>query len=450
VNTDWGRYPYRLVPDDSALDFPAAEGEHADQESDTWFIAGELTGATGRSFAFLTIFNKNRPGGTVVADFYTMSLFDCDKGEYGTYTDYDMPPASVRPDARPKLSMAAGHLDIHYQSNAGAVSWTTCRDDDGELQPYTYRVSLLGVDQAGQSMELDLTVTPTRAPVPVGADKLNGKIICFGQHDTYSYFQTAMAMHGTLRWGELYERVSGSAGHVDRQWFPKYAGGGGTGGDPRARSHEWRTINLNNGVDLSIWRQFDRTDGNALQPFSGVTVSYPDPAMVAECAEDVEVTVSSYVQWPNSIQPLVRPLAPTRYMPDRHRLRSATLQLDLIGEPLVAAPAHGLPIEYMEGPYRYHGTLRGEPVSGFAFYERSLALYRDWELIDVLAATVENLSPAEPQLVNLVDQVRPLVVSGRRAEARKLLQTMATGLPSDRPGCRDVVDALIAALSVDS
>jgi hypothetical protein len=71
-------------------------------------------------------------------------------------------------------------------------------------------------------------------------------------------------------------------------------------------------------------------------------------------------------------------------MPDRHRLRSATLQLDITGEPLVAAPAHGLPIEYMEGPYRYHGTLRGEPVTGFGFYERSLALYRDWELADIV------------------------------------------------------------------
>jgi hypothetical protein len=166
--------------------------------------------------------------------------------------------------------------------------------------------------------------------------------------------------------------------------------------------------------------------------------------MVPECAEDVEVTVSSYAQWPNSIRPLVRPLAPTRYMPDRHRLRSATLQLDLIGEPLVAAPAHSLPIEYMEGPYRYRGTLRGEPVTGFAFYERSLALYRDWELIDVLAAAVENLSPAEPSLVSLVDEVRPLVVSGRRAEARRLLQA------NDNADCSDVIDALIAALSADS
>jgi predicted secreted hydrolase len=384
VTDDWRSYPFRLVDDDRALDFPAAEGEHADQESDTWFIAGELTGTTGRSFAFLTIFNKNRPGGTIVADFYTMALFDCDNGTYGTYTDYDMPPASMRPDAEPKMSTAAGHLDIRYQSSSGPVAWTTCRDDDGELQPYTYRVMLRGTDQAGQPMELDLTVTPTRAPVPVGASAYNGNIICFGQHETYSYFQTGMAMHGKLRWGGLDEQVIGRAGHVDRQWFPKYAGGGGTGGDPRARSHEWRTINLDNGVDLSIWRQFDRLDGNALQPFSGVTASYPDPAMAPECAEDVEVTVTSYVRWPDAIRPLLPPLAPTRFMPDRHRLRSATLQLDITGEPLVAAPAHGLPIEYMEGPYRYHGTLRGEPVTGFGFYERSLALYRDWELADIV------------------------------------------------------------------
>ncbi len=449
AHSDWRRYPFRLVPGEDTLDFPAAEGEHPDQESDTWFIAGELTGTTGRSFAFLTIFNKNRPGGTLVADFYTMSLFDCDTGSYGTYTDYDMPPANMRPEARPKLSMAAGHLDIRYQSSAGMATWETCCDNDGELQPYTYRVSLVGADQSSQPMELDLAVTPTRAPVPVGAATHNGRIVCFGQHDTFSYFQTGMAMSGTLRWGALHEQVSGSAGHVDRQWFPTYAGGGGSDGDPRARSHEWRTINLDNGVDLSIWRQFDRKQGNALQPFSGATVSYPDAATAPGCAEDVEVTVDSYVRWPNSIRPLLPPLASARFMPDRHRLRCPTLQLDLTGEPLVAAPAHGLPIEYMEGPYRYRGSLRGEPVSGFAFFERSLALYRDWELIDVLATIVENLRPADPQLVGLVDQVRPLVASGRRAEARELLQSAVVGLPADQTGWRDVIDALIEALSAD-
>ena len=360
MNSDWRSYPFQLVPGDSQLDFPAAEGEHPDQESDTWFIAGQLDAAeTDRSFAFLTIFNKNQPGGTVVADFYTMALFDLDTGDYGTYTDYDMPPANMEPGAQRKLAMAAGYLDISYQSSAGTASWATCRDADGQLLPYTYRVSLVGQDHQGRSMRLDLVITPTRAPTPVGASTYNGKIVCFGQSDTYSYFQTGMSMTGTLRWGETVEEVSGSSGHVDRQWFPKYPGGGGSGGDPRARSHEWRTINFDNGVDLSIWRQFDRTNGNALQPFTGLTTSHPDPAIAPECAEDVEVTVSSYVKWPTTVRPLVRPVAPARYMADRHRITCATLQLDLVGEPLVPAPAHGLPIEYMEGPYRYQRNTLG-------------------------------------------------------------------------------------------
>src|SRR6185312_6505039 len=134
MNDDWRSYPFQLVPGDPLLDFPAAEGEHPDQESDTWFIAGQLDAPeTGRSFAFLTIFNKNRPGGTVVADFYTLALFDLDTGEYGTYTDYDMPPANMEPGAVPKLSMATGYLDLEYRSGAGIASWTTCRNNNDEL-----------------------------------------------------------------------------------------------------------------------------------------------------------------------------------------------------------------------------------------------------------------------------------------------------------------------------
>ncbi len=124
---------------------------------------------------------------------------------------------------------------------------------------------------------MDLHVTPSRAPVPLGAADFSGKIECFGQADTYSYFQTGLTMTGTLSWGRPAEPVTGTAGHVDRQWFPLVANSGGADGDIRSRAHEWRTINLDNGVDLSIWRQFDRTDRNALQPFSGATTSSPTP-----------------------------------------------------------------------------------------------------------------------------------------------------------------------------
>ena len=325
---DWRQYPFHLVPCDTEFEFPAAEAEHPDCESDTWFLAGELTAErSGRKFAFLTIFNKNRPGGTVVADLYTFALFDLDNGTYATYTEYDMPPASMRTGARHKLSTAAGYLDIAYESSAGTAVWRTCRDADKRLVPYTYDVGLVGCDQSGAAMELQLRVTPSRAPVPLGASTYDGKIVCFGQDDTHSYFQTGMSMVGTLRWGAVQEPVSGSAGHVDRQWFPQYAGGGGTGGDPRAWSHEWRTINLDNGVDLNIWRQFDRAARNALQPFSGATTSSAEPGSVPECAEDIEVSIASYVRWPDSVRTLVPPRSGARFMPDRHRLRHGSSSL---------------------------------------------------------------------------------------------------------------------------
>src|SRR5215216_8187890 len=62
LSADWRAYPFQLVPGDPQLEFPAAEGNHPDCESDTWFLAGELAGESGRQFAFLMIFNKNRPG----------------------------------------------------------------------------------------------------------------------------------------------------------------------------------------------------------------------------------------------------------------------------------------------------------------------------------------------------------------------------------------------------
>jgi predicted secreted hydrolase len=430
---DWCSYPFQLVPGDAEMCFPAAEANHPHFESDTWFLAGELTGQSGRGFAILSIFKKNRPGlGDVVADFYTLALFDLDHATYGTYTDYDMPPANMQPGASPKMTFADDRLDLRYVCDAGTSVWQTCRDADGDLIPYTYDVIFVGTDHTGQAMRLDLHVTPTRAPVPLGADVHNGRIACFGQEGTYSYFHTGMAMAGTLSWGEISENVSGGAGHVDRQWFPQIANSGGPDGDVRWRAHEWRTINLDNGVDLSIWRQFDRAAGNALQPFSGATTSSPEPEAAPQFADDMEVTVESHVRWPESVRTLVRPPAQARYLPDRHRLTSRTLDLELTGEPLVPAPAHGLPLEYMEGPYRYRGTWRGEPVTGFAFYERSLALYRDWELVDVLACAL-----GEEQVADL----RAMVADGRREQA---VQHLRTGAFPESVG--QLVDDLVSAL----
>jgi hypothetical protein len=150
------------------------------------------------------------------------------------------------------------------------------------------------------------------------------------------------------------------------------------------------------------------------------------------------------VRWPESIHTLLPPPSQARYLPDRHRLTSRLLDLDLTGEPLVAAPAHGLPIDYMEGPYRYRGTLRGKPVSGFAFYERTLAMHRDWELVDVLAITAANLGVE--QLVPMVTNVRELIDEGRRQEAVDYLQNDVRPVASSVDGVAQIIDDLVTAL----
>jgi hypothetical protein len=442
----WRTYPFDLVPGDAAFGFPAAEGVHEDCQSDTWFIAGDLSSAT-RRFAFLTIFNKNRMPGPIIADFHTMALFDLDNGTYGTFTDYDMPPKNMEPGAVPKLTSAVGHLDMSYDSSAGRAQWRTRRDDAGNLIPFTYDVVLVGVDQAGERMELRLAVSPTRAPAPVGGSVFNGRFPCLGQQETFSYFQTGMAMTGSLKWGDVDEQVSGTSAHVDRQWFPLYAGGGGTDGDQRAMSHEWRTIHLDNGVDFVGWRQFDRHDRNGLRAFTGATVTSIGSESVPDCVQDVEVVTTSYVRWPDSVRQLIRPPVKARYMPDGHRLTSATLGLELTAQPLVPAPAHGLPIEYMEGPSLFHGTMNGKPVTGFGIWERSLALYRDWELVEVLATAVANSAERSQQLADAVAELGALVDAERRKNAAEHLDAEVRPLLAGAPELVAIADDLALALA---
>jgi len=150
------------------------------------------------------------------------------------------------------------------------------------------------------------------------------------------------------------------------------------------------------------------------------------------------------VRWPESIHTLLPPPSQARYLPDRHRLTSRLLDLDLTGEPLVPAPAHGLPIDYMEGPYRYRGTLRGKPVSGFAFYERTLAMHRDWELVDVLAITAANLGVE--QLLPMVTNVRELIDEGRPEEAVDYLQNDVRPVASSVDEVAQIIDDLVTAL----
>jgi hypothetical protein len=107
----------------------------------------------------------------------------------------------------------------------------------------------------------------------------------------------------------------------------------------------------------------------------------------------------------------------------------------------------------MEGPFLFEGTMGGRTVRGFGISERSLALYRDWELVDVLATSVADHAPAAGQLTTVVATLAPLVADGRRGEALSYLEGTVRpeveALPGDAAAdLRQIVDDLVTALSV--
>ncbi len=136
--------------------------------------------------------------------------------------------------------------------------------------------------------------------------------------------------------------------------------------------------------------------------------------------------------------PADRPPSKARYLPDRHTLSSKELELELICEPLVHAPAHALPIEYLEGPCRYRGTMGGRPVTGFGIAEATNSMYRDWELVDVLATQVARQGSESENWEPAIEQLRSLVARSDTKEVLDYLdreiRPLLSVLPDDESG----------------
>ena len=423
----WKRYPYVLVAEDPELTFPAAEGDQG-AESNTFYVAGRLRGrASGREWAFLTIFTFNDVRKRLRADFYTLALFDLASGAYATFSEDDLPrPFRIR--RRHKLSVARGHLDVAFRSAEGVSTWTTRRRPDGSLEPFSYALSLCGRDAGDRRLHLELALDTFKPPMPVGGTQAGGVKTCIGQYGTHSYFQSDVRFRGTLEWGDVREEVDGDSGWIDRQWTPRHLG---IHNDWRSRRyrHEWRQLHLDNGMEMSVWMNIDRQRGNRLIPFCGATAATPDGRVVATTEFTVER--HSWVRDPNLVRPRSRISRGAQYLGDRYRLLIPAWELDVLSEPLVPAPAHVLPIEYWSGPTRVHGTVGGRPVRGLGFNERTLVFARDFELVEVLRGTLRHLpsdafpagSPGPLALADQAWEVDAFLSHGGRAAAREHLRT---------------------------
>lgn len=428
----WRAYPLVLVPDDPEMVFPVAEG-HQDVATDTYYASGILEGVdSGRRYAFLTIFAKNeRIFSVLSADFYVLAFFDLDAGRYDTTSEFDLPPGhAINSD---NLNVTRGRLEVSYTAGRRVSRIQARRSEAGELFPFAYELELTGRGRTGAEMALTLCADALKPPQPVGGDTFGGRIRVVGQDNTHSYFQP-LGYSGRLRWGNIDEAVTGRIGWLDRQWFPDYVGAqAGVLGE--RFGHQWSQISLDNGWEFSLWRHFDRTRRDRVVAFSGVTGTDPEGRTVF--SDEYVVDPLSYFRDPNLIEPLLGDAQSAvgirshiRYFFDAFRLRVSPLALDVVSTPLVAAPAHRMPIDYFSGPTRVEGTLGDQAVSGFGFHERTLPFWRPRQLIIVLRDSLLHL-PADAvasspltaeQLADLAWQARSPIDRLRYAQARRHLE----------------------------
>lgn len=407
----WKRYPLTLG-DDLQLMFPAAEGDLGGT-TNRYAVSGRLTGrASGSQWGFLVIMSGSSFYGRFHTDFRTVALFDLGTGAYGTSTELDY-PRLLRRRASRRLAVGSGALDVTFQADSGVTALRARRDAEGESFPFAYTLHAEGLDADARRMALDLELDGPKPPVPIGGNQHRRVETWIGHRETRACFQSGVRARGALAWGDAAEEVDGDCGWIDHQWSARLAPW-----NAARYGSERRQIHLDNGIEIAVWTQIDRRRGNRVIPYSGATAAGPRGEI--DATTNVRVDTLSFARDPRDVE-AVRPSEGPKYFADRYRLLIPGWDLDLVSEPIVATPAHGLPRDYWNGPTRVRGTLGRRSLSGFGFDERTHPLTRDFELADVLRQTLLQLpadaTPSAAALADLAWEIDAMISRGDRESA---------------------------------
>lgn len=304
--------------------FPRDHGAHPEVPVEWWYYTGHLTDAGGRSYGFQLTFFRVRD---VHLAHFAWTDIARREFRYEEKTHLGLPGIASASEER---------LDVANED------WSV-REGPGGTHVLT---------ASGRAGELELTLTPVKAPVLHGENGLSRKGA--GPREFSRYVSiTRSTARGSLRRGTRREPLSGTA-WFDHEW--------GSGVLPaEAAGWDWFALQLDDGSELMLYRM--RRSGGGATPFSSGTFVPPRGAAVPVRWTDVRLAETKFWRSPRSR---------ARY-PAAWRIAVASIGLDVEVKPLLPDQeldtSASTGVTYWEGACRVKGSRTGRPVAGRAYVE---------------------------------------------------------------------------------
>ncbi|MEP7071504.1 MAG: lipocalin-like domain-containing protein [Verrucomicrobiota bacterium] len=237
-----------------SYEFPRDHHLHASFKTEWWYFTGNLRGPAGERFGFeLTFFRQGIvPPAARQAD---RSRFVVDDLKFAHFTVTDVNGQKFRFDQKASRG-AFGEAGFDRGNRLAWIDdWSLTMDARGEFH----------LQAAMTDAQLDLALTPTRAPVIHGENGLSRKASGEGHASQY-YSVTRLATSGSLSLGQRKMSVQGET-WFDHEWATNQLSEDQIGWN-------WLCVQFKDGADLMLY-QMRRRDGSADPASSGTLIS-PD------------------------------------------------------------------------------------------------------------------------------------------------------------------------------
>jgi predicted secreted hydrolase len=319
------------------LEFPADHGPHPAYQTEWWYYTGNLETAEGRHFGYqLTFFRRalvppgqrqERASPWAADQVYLahFALTDVGGGRYWAFERFSRGAAGL-----------AGAQVSPYR--AWLEDWSV-----EEVAPGVYQLKA-----AEEGMEIELTLTDEKGPIPQGDRGYSQKGPEPG-NASYYYSLTRLVSSGSVRVGGAAYPVSGLS------WMDHEYSTGGLG--PELVGWDWFSVQLDDGSEVMLY-QLRRGDGSS-DPFSSGTFIAADGQTTRLSREDYQINVEETWRSPHS----------GATYPARWTVTVPAVDLELEIAPHLADQELNVSYTYWEGAVRAAGERAGQAVSGDGYVE---------------------------------------------------------------------------------